>query len=66
MNIWDYKIDKNWQPKTSQEWQWYLVRKINSDDMAGVNKTILKKFFPLIKEKIDTGKKNLIQHYLQK
>jgi len=66
MNIWDYKIDKNWQPKTSQEWQWYLVRKINSDDMAGINKTILKKFFPLIKEKIDTRKKNLIQHYLQK
>lgn len=65
MNIWDYKIGKNWQPKTNAEWQWYLVRKINGDDMTGINKAILKKFFPLIKKRIDTGKKNLIQYFLR-
>ncbi|MEK7634031.1 MAG: hypothetical protein AAB437_04270 [Patescibacteria group bacterium] len=65
MNIWDYKIGKDWQPKTSEEWQWYLVRKINTDDLEGINKTILKKYFPLIKDKIDTGKKNLIKYFLE-
>lgn len=66
MNIWDYKIGKNWQPKTNMEWQWYLVRKINSDDITGINKAVLKKYFPLIKDRIDFGKKNLIKYFLQK
>lgn len=64
MNIWDYKIGKNWQPKTDEEWQWYLVRKINADDIAGINKAVLKKYFPFIKKRIDTGKKNLIKYFL--
>ncbi len=64
MNIWDYQISKNWKPKTAEEWQWFLIRKINGDDLIGINKTILKKYFPLIKEKIDTGKKNLISYFL--
>lgn len=66
MNIWDYKIGKNWQPKTDEEWQWYLVRKINAGDMTGINKDNIKKYFPLIKDRIDTGKKNLIKYFLQK
>lgn len=65
MNIWDYKINKNWQPKTTEEWQWYLVRKINTDDLIGINKAILEKYFPLIKERIDIGKKNLIEYFLK-
>ena len=65
MNIWDYKITKNWQPKTNEECQRYLVRKIKGDDLTGINKAILKKFFPLIKKRIDTGKKNLIQYFLR-
>jgi hypothetical protein len=65
MNIWDYRIKKNWQPKTNEEWQWYLVRKINTDDITGINKTILKKYFPLIKGRIDTGKKSLIKYFLE-
>lgn len=66
MNIWDYKIGKNWQPKTDKEWQWFLVRKINGDDITGINKVILKKYFPLIEGEIDTGKKNLIKYFLNK
>ncbi|EKE13908.1 MAG: hypothetical protein ACD_12C00759G0003 [uncultured bacterium] len=66
MNVWDYKIGKNWQPKTNEEWQWYLVRKINAGDIAGIDKVILKKNFPLIKGRIDIGKKNLIQYFLDK
>jgi len=66
MNIWDYKIGKNWQPKTNEEWQWYLVRKINAGDITGIDKTILKKNFPLMKGKIDVGKENLIQYFLDK
>lgn len=65
MFIWDYKINKNWQPKTTEEWQWYLVRKINTDDLIGINKAILEKYFPLIKERIDIGKKNLIEYFLK-
>ena len=64
MDIWDYQIGKNWKPKTAEEWQWFLIRKINGDDLTGINKTLLKKYFPLIEENIDTGKKNLIRYFL--
>lgn len=58
MNIWDYRITKNWQPKTKEEWQWYLIRKINTGDLRGVDRAALRKYFPLIKGKIDIGKKS--------
>jgi len=64
MNIWDYKIDKNWQPKTDAEWQWYLIRKINGEDLKGINKMLLKKYFPQIEEKLDKGKRKLIKYFL--
>jgi len=66
MNIWDYQIAGNWRPKTKEEWQWYLVRKINSDDLTGLKKTILRRYFPLIKGRLDIGKKNLIEYFLKK
>lgn len=64
MNIWDYKLDNNWKPKTAEEWQWYLVRKINTGDIVAINKIYIKKYFPLIKNMLDTGKRNLIEYYL--
>lgn len=64
MKIWDYHIAKNWRPNTKEEWQWYLIRKINAGDLSGIDKTTLKKYYPLIKGKIDIGKKNLISYFL--
>ncbi|TSC92281.1 MAG: Uncharacterized protein CEN89_770 [Candidatus Berkelbacteria bacterium Licking1014_7] len=63
MKIWDYKIPKNWQPKTDYEWQWYLERKINYDDFRGLNMAKTKKF--LNKLKIDEGKKLLLKAYFK-
>jgi hypothetical protein len=64
MNIWDYKIDKNWRPKTDAEWQWYLIRKINGEDLKGINKMLLKKYFPQIEKQLDKGKRKLIKYFL--
>lgn len=64
MKIWDYKINKNWRPKSDREWQWYLVRKINNEDLKGINKTVLKKYFPQIEKKLDKGKRELIRLFL--
>lgn len=64
MWIWDYKIKKNWQPKTSEDWQWFLVRKINFGDFSGIKKQILKKYFPKIKNLLDPGKRDMIENFL--
>ena len=45
MWVWDYKIKKNWKPKTNEEWEWFLVRKINHGDFRGLNKKLNKDFF---------------------
>lgn len=66
MWVWDYKINKNWQPKTGKEWQWFLVRKINYGDFRGVKREILKKYFPKIRKWLDLGKRVMIENFLKK
>ena len=66
MWIWDYKIDKNWKPKTDEDWEWFLVRKINYGDFTGIKKETLKKYFPKIKKQLDFGKRVMIGHFLQR
>lgn len=63
MYNWDYNLPKNWQPKTAKEWEWFLVRKINYGDFKGLKAGIIKKYFPKIKNKLDTGKKMLLENY---
>lgn len=65
MWIWDYKLPKSWKPKTDREWQWFLVRKINYGDFAGVTKEMIKKFFPKIQKMLDPGKRAMLEHFLQ-
>lgn len=64
MYNWDYDLPKNWKPKTKAEWEWYLVRKINYNDLKGLNKKIVKEYFPKIKQMLDVGKRILLENYL--
>ena len=61
---WDYDLAKNWQPKTPEEWEWFLVRKINYGDFGGLKKNILKKYFPKIAKRLDPGKKAMFANFL--
>jgi len=62
MFIWDYKI-KNFKPKTEEEWQWFLIRKINYGDFKGLKKEVLRRYFPKIKDKLDPAKKKMLEIY---
>jgi len=64
MWVWDYKIKKNWKPKTNEEWERFLVRKINHGDFRGLNKKVFVKFFPKIKKRLDIGKRKMLANYL--
>lgn len=66
MWVWDYDLPKNWLPKTDQEWEWFLVRKINYDDFAGLEKEAIIKYFPKIKKMLDTGKRAMLENFLKK
>lgn len=63
MQVWDYDIPENWQPATDQEWEWYLVRKINYDNFTGLKKDIIKKYFPAIKKQLDPGKRAMFEYF---
>lgn len=65
MWIWDYKIPKDWQPKTDQEWEWFLVRKINYDDFKKLNKETVKKYFPRVKRLLDPGKRAMLENFFK-
>ena len=65
MYIWDYNLPKKWKPKTKRQWLWYLERKINYDDWKGLNKKIIKKYFPLLKKRLDPGKREMLKNYLK-
>jgi hypothetical protein len=65
MRVWDYDLPKNWQPKTQQEWEWFLVRKINYDDFKGLQTETIRKYFPKIKSRLDPGKRAMFEDYLQ-
>jgi len=62
---WDYDLPKNWQPETDRQWLWYLERKINYDDWKGLKKTVIKKYFPYLKKRLDPGKKELLKQYFK-
>ena len=64
MQNWDYDLPKNWKPKTAAEWEWYLVRKINYNDLKGLNKETIKQYFPNIKRLLDPGKQILLNYFL--
>lgn len=66
MWVWDYKINKDWKPKTDDAWQWFMVRKINYGDFTGITKVMLKKYFPKIKKWLDLGKKTMVENFLQR
>ena len=44
---WDYDLPKNWQPKTDEEWIWYIERVVNYGprDNDKLNKHIIRKYF---------------------
>ena len=65
MRVWDYNLPKNWQAETDQEWEWFLVRKINYGDFAGLKRDILKKYFNKIKRQLDPGKQIMIANFLK-
>lgn len=64
MQNWDYDLPANWKPKTADEWQWFLVRKINYSDLTGLNKNIIQKYFTKIKRQLDPGKRILLEYFL--
>ena len=63
-NVWDYDIGKNWRPKTEREWLWYLARKINYGDWEGMRKEDLVKYWQKLKNKLDPGKRRMLEHFL--
>lgn len=63
MWIWDYDIDKNWKPATDAEWEWFLVRKINYDDLHGLKEDRIKKYFPKISKLLDPGKRAMLENF---
>jgi len=64
MWVWDYNLPKNWKPKTDEEWEWYLVRKINYSDYDGFKKDDVKKYFFKIRKYLDAYKRGMLSDYL--
>lgn len=62
--IWDYNIKNNWQPQTREQWEWFLVRKINYGDLKGLKKEIVVQYFPKIKKLLDPGKREMLAYFL--
>lgn len=62
---WDYKLKKNWLPTTNEEWEWFLVRKINYGDLHGIKREVLGKYFGTIKKHLDPGKRFLLEEYFK-
>ncbi len=63
MKIWDYKLGKNWEPKSDEAWIWYLERKINYDDWQGLSAKMIKKYFK--KLHLDPGKRLMLEDYFK-
>lgn len=61
--FWDYKINKDWQPKTDRQWLWYLERKINYDDYKDLKKEVVKKYFLRLAKRLDPGKRAMLAYY---
>lgn len=65
MYTWDYNLDKNWRPTTHTEWEWFLVRKINYGDFIGLKKATVRQYFPVIKNRLDPGKRAMFENFLK-
>ncbi|MBI1869465.1 hypothetical protein HYS11_00665 [Candidatus Gottesmanbacteria bacterium] len=65
MWVWDYDLPAGWKPKTPQEWEWFLVRKINYGDFNGLKRDIVKQYFPRIRTQIDPGKRAMLEAFFQ-
>lgn len=61
---WDYDLPDDWQPKTDDEWAWYLVRKLNYEDLEGITPDILAHYLPKLDRELDPGKRILLEYYL--
>lgn len=59
--IWDYKIPKNWQPKTDADWRLYLERKVNYDDWEGIPREKLLEYLPFLQ--LDPGKRIMMTNF---
>ncbi len=66
LHNWDYNLKKNWQPTTERQWIWYLERKINYGDWEGLKREQVQRFFPKLKDRLDPGKRKMLQLYLEK
>lgn len=64
MKLWDYKLPKNWKPKTDEAWIWYLERKINYGDFNGLKAAVVKKYFR--KLRLDEGKRLMFENYFRR
>lgn len=64
MQNWDYQLGKNWKPTTKEEWIWFLVRKINYNDLRGIKKEDIKHFFVKIKSQLDPGKRIMLEKFI--
>jgi len=65
MELWDYQLPKNWQPQNDEQWQWFLVRKINYGEFKGLEKGKLKEYFPQIKKFLDPGKREMLAYFFK-
>ncbi len=63
MKLWDYTLLKNWHPRTTDEWQWFLERKINYGDFKGLKAKIVKKYWRRLR--LDEGKRLMIKSYFK-
>lgn len=63
MKNWDYKLPKNWKPKTDSEWKWYLERRINYGDLVGLSAQKIRHYFSELK--LDPGMHTLLKNYFQ-
>lgn len=61
---WDYDLPDDWQPRTDDEWAWYLVRKLNYNDLTGLNRDILTRYYGLLDNELDPGKRIMLEYYL--
>lgn len=61
--LWDYKLPKNWKPKTDEAWVWYLERRINYGDLKGLKPEAVKKYFDRLK--LDPGRRLMIESYFK-
>lgn len=65
MYNWDYDLPKNWKPKTPEEWEWYLIRKINYGQFKDLKRATVKSYLEKIKKYLDPGKRLMLEDFFQ-